>query len=571
MKVRKISIATQIMCAVVVMFLLADSFLGISIYNRTRSLLIEQIKSNAVSLTNCVAASVDGELLNQVVAGDTESEAFLTILDTLTVFLDNAEVEYVYTIRRNSAGLTEFVVDSDPENPGLPGDEFDADPEDVNAVFAGQIVVNDEPYTDEWGTHLSAYSPIRVGSQIVGAAVIDLSVDWINEQTKVLAILIVGICAIVMVVGVLVMLLISRMLRTRFGKLNGKVVELTQGDGDLTRKIELNSGDEFEVIGENVNKLLTYIRNIMLNISHNSDELKQVSDNISLNLEDAQEAASDVSATMEEMSATMEEASSSLNQIDGLMTDITDSFDGIVNRIREGRNFSQSIKQDAEGIGAQALAEQKEAKDKSDEMAKVVADRIEKSKAVEQIRVLTDNILNITSQTNLLALNASIEAARAGEAGRGFAVVASEIGNLAQDSANAATEIQSVSATVIAAVDELAKEANRMLEFINEVTMNGYSELVDTSDKFKESAEKFDKIIGEFAQISDDIQQNINRMQKSTDAVNKTVGDSAKGVVDAAQKALNMKDSMEQIGNETQANKQVSNALYAEVGKFKLE
>ncbi|MCR5754439.1 MAG: hypothetical protein K6G30_06480 [Acetatifactor sp.] len=571
MKVRKISIATQILCAVLVMFLVIDTFLGLSIYKRTESLLIEQIKSNAISLANCVAASVDGELLKQVGAGDVESEAFRTIHDTLTVFLENADVEYVYTIRKSSSGGTEFAVDSDPENPGLAGDAFDADAEDVNAVFSGRAVVNDKPYTDEWGTHLSAYSPIYAGGNIAGVAVIDISVDWIKEQTSVLAAMILGICIVVMIIGVAVMLLLSRILRTRFEKLNTKVVELTQGNGDLTRKIELKSGDEFEVIGENINELLAYIRGIMLNIAHNSDELKMSSSNIALNLEEANVSATDVSSTMEEMSAIMQDASSSLNQIDGLMADITDAFGGIVKRINEGRNFSQNIKQDAVNIGTQAVNEQRDAKEKADEMAKSVAERIEKSKAVEQIKVLTENILNITSQTNLLALNASIEAARAGESGKGFAVVASEIGNLAQDSANAATEIQEVSAKVISAVDELAKEANRMLRFISEVAMNGYSGLVETSGKFKESAERFDEIIGEFSEISANIQRDIDGMQKSTDSVNKTVEESTHGVVNAAQKALNMKNNMAQIGSEAENSSQVSNALYAEVGKFKLQ
>lgn len=59
---------------------------------------------------------------------------------------------------------------------------------------------------------------------------------------------------------------------------------------------------------------------------------------------------------------------------------------------------------------------------------------LEKSKDVEKINVLTNDILEISSQTNLLALNASIEAARAGEVGKGFAVVADEIRKLADSS-----------------------------------------------------------------------------------------------------------------------------------------
>lgn len=79
-------------------------------------------------------------------------------------------------------------------------------------------------------------------------------------------------------------------------------------------------------------------------------------------------------------------------------------------------------------------------------MAQKLNEKIEQSQAVQEIAQLTANIIEITDQTNLLALNASIEAARAGEAGKGFAVVADEIGKLAANSAEAAEQIQKVSA-----------------------------------------------------------------------------------------------------------------------------
>jgi methyl-accepting chemotaxis protein len=65
-----------------------------------------------------------------------------------------------------------------------------------------------------------------------------------------------------------------------------------------------------------------------------------------------------------------------------------------------------------------------EAKEKTNkiiiEASKRLEQALEDAKVVENIGVLSDSIMNITSQTNLLALNAAIEAARAGEAGRGF-------------------------------------------------------------------------------------------------------------------------------------------------------
>ena len=97
-------------------------------------------------------------------------------------------------------------------------------------------------------------------------------------------------------------------------------------------------------------------------------------------------------------------------------------------------------------------------------MAAALNEKIAKSKSVEQIEILTSNIIEITEQTNLLALNASIEAARTGEAGRGFAVVADEIGKLAGNSADAAAKIRQVSAEVIQAVDELAEGSQQMIE-----------------------------------------------------------------------------------------------------------
>ena len=180
-------------------------------------------------------------------------------------------------------------------------------------------------------------------------------------------------------------------------------------------------------------------------------------------------------------------------------------------------------------------------------------------------------IIAIANQTNLLALNASIEAARAGDAGRGFAVVATEIGELANNSQSAATEIQTVSAEVISAVNGLSDEAQTLLKFVNDTTLAGFENLAKTSEEYQHSAERISEMMERFADASSQIQSSIDQIRESTESVNTAVEDVVKGVSTAAEKSVEMSDNMSKIDVDAAESNDISNQLKTEVGKFKLE
>ena len=572
MKVRKVSITAKILIIVLILLIFSDIFIGTSIYLRTKNALITQINENAMNITKCVAASVSGELLPGISAGDEEgSEAYDTVHEQLSLFLENAGVEYVYIVRNRADGSSEFVVDSDPEEPGLPGDDFEGDEYEMSEAYKGVTVVTAEPYTDEWGTHISAYSPIYADGKIVALAVTDISMDWINAQTGKILVLIIAVCLLALIVGVLGVLGICFVLRKGFVTLNSKISELADGNGDLTKKVDLNGGDEFETIGGNVNKFMLYIRDILLTVKNNSDSMKSTSEQMSQSVDVTLEAMDDVNTTMDEMSTTMKEVSASLDDIDVLIQSSTDSFDVIVKKIGDGTDFSKGMYDDASVTGEKAVRMEKEVTEKVNNMATVVEERIKDSQAVEKINVLTENIINITEQTTLLSLNASIEAARAGESGRGFAVVASEIGKLAQDSADAAAEIQVVSADVISAVDGLAKEAQKMVEFMTETAVGGYQSLVDTSNDYCENAERIKSMMDDFSELSRSIQENLSNVSGLTDSLNRSVSETAEGVSLASDKVTAVSRSMRDISEDTHAWSEISDELYSNVNKFKLE
>ncbi len=570
MKVRKFKVSLKIMISVIVLLILSDVVVGVLLYDRAKNLMETQIKENAMNIDRCVAASVDGSLFKQIQAGDENSDAFRQIHDVLTIYLENSGVEYCYTIRKNDAGTAVFVVDSDPEEPGLIDDEFEGSEEEIAQAYAGETTVSKEPYTDEWGTHISAFSPIKDGNTVVGLAVIDLSVNWVNEQTGKLLGLIVIVCLVVLAVGVVLLLVIMKVLLSGFVKLDDKIVDLLRGDGDLTKHIEVNSGDEFETIGNHVNELLSFIHNVLVNILQDSNTLqtsaRAIADDMTTCLRDSDE----VSTAMETLSVSMADSAAAIERIYSLMQEMTEGFDSVQGKIDAGTSFSQDMKQNAVRIGTQAEEEQSRAREQVAAMETEVRERIESSKAVEQINGLTGDILNISEQTNLLSLNASIEAARAGEAGRGFAVVASEIGNLAQDSARAAEQIQNLASDLIADVNGLAKAAENMINFIEETAMKGYGDLVETSGDYRSSAEQIDAIMQEMAQISRKLSGDIAKIGDVTNTVNQAVSDSAAGVGQANEKTRDLAIHLSNIGQQTEASRSMTDELFGEVSHFKL-
>ena len=226
----------------------------------------------------------------------------------------------------------------------------------------------------------------------------------------------------------------------------------------------------------------------------------------------------------------MEEISATLDQISQGSQNVLELAKDMRGRTKTGSGLVSDIRNKAQNFRSEAVNSKKNTVGMMTSNRELLEVAIENSRSVEKINSLTSEILSISSQTNLLALNASIEAARAGEAGKGFSVVADEIRVLADNSRDTANNIQHISVAVTQAVEELARDANEMLNFIDTAVLVDYDKFVDIANQYHDDADNIDNMLVDFNHKSQNLEETISKITSGIDGINTAVEENAQGV-----------------------------------------
>ncbi|MBE5943810.1 MAG: hypothetical protein E7258_02710 [Lachnospiraceae bacterium] len=99
MKVRKISMFTQLFILLAILLLIGNGVLGVIAYRHSEDTLFEQIQDNVENLASSAAVHIDGAMLQSIDVGEEGSDDYNQIVEQLALFRDNAELEYIYTLR----------------------------------------------------------------------------------------------------------------------------------------------------------------------------------------------------------------------------------------------------------------------------------------------------------------------------------------------------------------------------------------------------------------------------------------------------------------------------------------
>ncbi len=238
----KISFTAQSVFIICSLLLLANVVLGSSLLARSKTTMKALINDRMLDIVNTSAAMIDGDLLEGITEESIGTPEFQTIYDTLKLFQDNIELEFIYAVRDMGDGTFIFVVDPAEEEPSEYGQLVKVT-DALRTAAQGTPAVDEDPYTDSWGSFYSAYSPVYDSAGgIAGIVCVDFRADWYDRHITQYAVIVVLSSLFSLAVGAAVVFVITAKLRNRLRVLNEDLGEVTNDVDALLS--ELRAGDD---------------------------------------------------------------------------------------------------------------------------------------------------------------------------------------------------------------------------------------------------------------------------------------------------------------------------------------
>ncbi len=381
---------------------------------------------------------------------------------------------------------------------------------------------------------LSSYSPIEIFGQKWGM-VVEIDEEEVLESVHAIRNIILAISAVIFIVLLLISIfLVQKLIVAKLATLQAAAYDLAKGEGDLTQRVNVPTGDEIHEVAENIN---AFIEKVQITVS----EAKQSSSE-----------NTGIAKTLSDASLIIKGKTEQEAQI---VRDVSDEGSSLQDVLQVSIEQAKTTKEDIDSAGNilkgannQIIHLANEVQTRAREEVEL-AQRLEQlSSDVTQVKEVLTVISDIADQTNLLALNAAIEAARAGEHGRGFAVVADEVRKLAERTQRSLSEINATIGVIVQSVIDASEHISsnaKEIEKLSEYANSAESEINTSVESIERSIIQVDETVSGYISNSETVQSMILKVGK----IESISSENSKSVDEIAEASSNLSQMTVKLNN----------------------
>jgi methyl-accepting chemotaxis protein len=460
-------------------------------------------------------------------------------------------------------------------------------------TFTGELIVLKRPY-------VSSYEPIfaQGSKDVIGALYVGI------EMTKVNAAITSVISGFMLIIALIAagLLLITLLLNFAFIRAlvvvpMRKIITILQKveDGDISRQIHLQPGDEIGEIAGHFDKTLESLKRLVMIIQNEAEAVDDISEDLSANMNRTAEAMNEINSGVQHIQQGVTNQNNSVNTTSAAMerisVHITKLNSEIVEQTASVSRSSSAIEEMLANIESVTRISRTNSENVSrlagaSEVGRaglqvVAADMQEISRESEGLLEINAVLANIASQTNLLSMNAAIEAAHAGEAGKGFAVVADEIRKLAESSSaqsktistvlkkirDSITKISGATGEVLSNFSAIEKDVKTVSDQEEQIR-NAMEEQSAGSKQILETIETLNEITKTVKSSSEEMQAGSAEIISEGKNLEKITAEIIGGMNDMAYRAGQVNSSIRHVSSISRKNKSNIEILREAVSHF---